>query len=239
MKRELDSQEKRVQLEQALQSVLGQLETSNERRFIKTHLPFSLLPPDLISKGCKVVYVARNPLDVAVSYYHLHRGVVVMDFVGDFAKFWNYFQRNLISWCPYWTHIKEGWERRHENNVLFMFYEDMVKVENIEILEKTLILMFQDLRSAIQSMSHFLGKKFTADEMDKLQNHLKFDNFKNNKVVTLPMMNEIGFFKKDAEKFVRKGRSGGWKEYFNEEQANEAERWMEENQKAIGIKFKM
>lgn len=97
--------------------------------------------------------------------------------------------------------------------------------------------MFQDLRSAIESMSDFLGKKFTADEIDRLENHLKFDNFKNNKVVTLTRLREIGFFKKDAEKFARKGRSGVWREYFNEEQAKEAERWVEENQKAIGIKF--
>lgn len=34
-------------------------------RFIKTHLPFSMLPPDLL-KLCKVFFVARNP---KVNYY--------------------------------------------------------------------------------------------------------------------------------------------------------------------------
>lgn len=128
IKRELDSPEKLAQLDQLRQSVFRQLESSNERRFIKTHLPFSLLPRDLITKGCKVVYVARNPLDAAVSYYHFHRGVITMGFMGDFETFWKYFQGNLITWCPYWIHIKEGWERRHEKNMLFLFYEDMVKV---------------------------------------------------------------------------------------------------------------
>lgn len=30
------------------------LDEMTERRFIKTHLPFSLLPPDLLEVGCKV-----------------------------------------------------------------------------------------------------------------------------------------------------------------------------------------
>lgn len=32
---------------------------------------------------------------------------------------------------PYWSHLKEGWEHRHEPNVLFMFYEDMNKVRDL------------------------------------------------------------------------------------------------------------
>lgn len=39
-------------------------------RFFKTHLPISLLPPNLLDT-CKVVYIARDPRDVAVSFsYH-------------------------------------------------------------------------------------------------------------------------------------------------------------------------
>lgn len=32
------------------------LSETSERRFIKTHLPFSLLPPNLLEVGCKVCY---------------------------------------------------------------------------------------------------------------------------------------------------------------------------------------
>lgn len=34
----------------------------------------------------------------------------------------------LEPWTPYWEHIKEGWNMRHEENVLFIFYENMNKV---------------------------------------------------------------------------------------------------------------
>ena len=36
---------------------------------MKTHLPLSHLPTDLLTKA-KVIYVARNPKDQIVSWYH-------------------------------------------------------------------------------------------------------------------------------------------------------------------------
>ena len=51
-------------------------------RFVKSHLPFSLLNPRLLDV-CKVVYVARNPKDVCVSFYHHMRLFHISEFMGD------------------------------------------------------------------------------------------------------------------------------------------------------------
>ncbi len=64
--------------------------STNERRLIKTHNPFSLLPPDVLDKT-KSVYVARDPRDVLVSYFHHHRLICHHEFVGTFEEFFNYF----------------------------------------------------------------------------------------------------------------------------------------------------
>lgn len=48
-----------------------ELVQSMERpRYIKSHLPICFLPNELWTKQPKIVYVARNEKDAAVSYYH-------------------------------------------------------------------------------------------------------------------------------------------------------------------------
>ena len=43
------------------------------KRVCFTHLPLELLPPSILHGLCKLVYVARNPKDNAVSFFHHHR----------------------------------------------------------------------------------------------------------------------------------------------------------------------
>lgn len=65
------------------------------KRFIKTHLPFSLMPPSVMNERAKIIYVARNPKDVIVSYYHLSRLYRTTGYVNDFNTFWDYFENDL------------------------------------------------------------------------------------------------------------------------------------------------
>jgi sulfotransferase len=68
-----------------------------QRRFIKTHLPFKLLPPSIMENRSKVVYVARNPKDVVVSYYHLNKLYRTQGYVNDFNTFFEYFMKDLCE----------------------------------------------------------------------------------------------------------------------------------------------
>lgn len=73
----------------------------NKPRFIKTHLPMSLLNPKLLDTS-KVVYVARDPRDVVVSCYHQARLFKIMRCPGSFKEFWSIFYRDL---CKYMSQI--------------------------------------------------------------------------------------------------------------------------------------
>lgn len=52
---------------------LERVEKMERPRFIKSHLPIAFLPHQLWEVKPKIVYVARDAKDVAVSWYHLYQ----------------------------------------------------------------------------------------------------------------------------------------------------------------------
>ncbi|XP_033211653.1 sulfotransferase 1E1-like [Belonocnema kinseyi] len=195
------------------------LDAFSSPRFIKSHFPFSLLP-NILDSGCKIVYVARNPKDVAVSWYIQNKAFVTQGYIGDFPTFWNYFKNDLTAWSPYWEHLKEAWAQKDHPNVLFMFYEEMQA----------------DLLSSIKKISNFLGKVYSDEELSKLLDYLDIKNFKNNPMVNSEELQECGVLLMNGV-FVRKGKSGNWKSTFTEDLEKEAEEWISENLKDTDLVF--
>ncbi|EFN83859.1 Sulfotransferase 1C4 [Harpegnathos saltator] len=187
-------------------------------RFIKTHFPFSLLP-GILDVGCKIIYVARNPKDVAVSWYHLHLTITIQEFLGDFTTFWDYFENDLTFWSPYWTHLKEAWALKDHPNVLFLFYEEMQ----------------HDFLKTIKKVAKFLNKTYTDEQLSKLVDYLDIKNFRDNKMVNNADLKNIGVMKHGD--FIRKGRNGEWKEVFTPEIAARADKWIETNLKDTDLRF--
>lgn len=68
-----------------------------------------------------------------------------------------------LYYLPYWSHILEFWEMRHQPNVFFTSYERMKK----------------DLRSVLKDLCKFLEKPVPSEEtLDKAVEHLSFDSMK-------------------------------------------------------------
>lgn len=78
-----------------LDPIYNEMAERTTRRFFKTHFPIKLLPQNATKVGAKIVYVARNPKDVAVSYYYLHKMHPFLRFDGDFESFVDYFINGL------------------------------------------------------------------------------------------------------------------------------------------------
>jgi len=191
-----------------------------KERNIKTHLPFSLLPKDLLEKA-KVVYVGRNPKDVVVSYFHHQRLVKSSSPDLEFKDFVGLFMAELIKEDPYAGNIKEAWMKRDHPNLLFLWYEDMKR----------------DLPAALRTISAFLGKPLTEEDINTLADHVSIDNMKKNPAVNHKDRHEKGVFLA-GESFVRSGISGGWTKYFSEELEKEFDTWIEQKFKNSGIPFK-
>ncbi|KAL4719856.1 hypothetical protein ACJJTC_011244 [Scirpophaga incertulas] len=189
-------------------------------RFIKTHLPLSLLPPALLNT-CKVVHVARDPRDVAVSYYHHNTKTTDVGYKIEMKQLWNLFINDQCDGMDSLTlkMSRRSWAMRHHPNMLFLFYEDLLK----------------DLPSAVKQVAKFLGKTMTEEQISRLCTHLSFDNFKNNKSVNGQVLIEANY--STGNLFVNKGKSGAWREYFDEEMKLQATKWMEDNLRDSDLTF--
>ncbi|KAF4526423.1 hypothetical protein B566_EDAN009237 [Ephemera danica] len=185
------------------------LNETNDRRFIKSHLPISLLPPTLLDT-CKIVYICRHPKDVAVSNFLFASTFMVYQFQGDFATYWNHFENNTCRFAPYWEHLHEAWKQRNHPNMLFLFYEDSVK----------------DLKSTIRKIAAHYGKQMTDGQVQQIADHVHIDNFRKNSTVN---MEDLPFSKVKNGDFIRKGKSGGWQDYFTPELNARADKWIAEN----------
>ncbi|CAK1545176.1 unnamed protein product [Leptosia nina] len=213
-----NDEEKLKLVDVALQSAVDVLPTLPSPRFIKSHLPLSLLPPN--SLDAKLVYVARDPRDCIVSYYHFTNSLKLVEPQKDFKVFWNAIVKNLQPWTPFFENVKEAWEQRHHPNLLFIFYEDLRK----------------DLLSSVRRVCDFFGKKYSDEQLEKLCDHLRFENFRKNTSVDLNIMKELGLMSTDKD-FVRKGMSGGWRDYFDEEMTAVTDKWIADNLRDTDLRF--
>ncbi|CAG0887005.1 unnamed protein product [Darwinula stevensoni] len=95
-------------------------------RLLKSHLPFAFLPPFLMEIS-KVVYIARNPYDVVVSYYYHMKKMHHHEFQGKISDFVDFFVEGNLLFSPFHQHVLDAWERRDSPNLHFLFYEDLKK----------------------------------------------------------------------------------------------------------------
>lgn len=190
-------------------------------RVIKSHLPFYLLNPDILDKS-KVVYVARNPKDVIVSYYHYHRLLEFHKFSGDLETFAEYFIRDELYCSPFFPHLIDAWDRRHHPNMYFVFYEDLK----------------QDLPGQIRKIAQFLGKPLADEQIAKLSEHLRFDNFAKNESVNMEFAKEIGSMNNTGH-FIRKGKTGDWKNHFSPDLNRRIDEWIAANLAKTDLRFVM
>lgn len=134
-------------------------------RTIKSHLPIQFLPKAIWSKQAKVIYVARNPKDAALSEYHFVRNFFHLDVTLDDIV--NGVTNDAHVFCPRFTHILNFWKSRHLPNILFVTYEDLVN----------------DSFATIKQISEFLGCNYTDEQLKELTEYVSFNNMKKNKAI--------------------------------------------------------
>lgn len=198
-----------------LELVLGQLESQQHRRFIKTHLPLDGLP---YYEHVKYICVSRDPRDVFMSvlnhwgnhtpeFYTLMNGLPGLvgdpfpEYEDDLKATWrNWITRSWFDWeiggYPYWSHLSHAltfWQYRHLPNVLMLHFNDLLA----------------DLDGEMRRIADFLDIEVPPQHWADVVQRCTFAEVKKDpsKVVGP----NIDFaFKGGADTFIHQGTNGRW-----------------------------
>ncbi|HEX9941430.1 MAG TPA: sulfotransferase domain-containing protein [Thermoanaerobaculia bacterium] len=88
-------------------------------RIFKSHLRYELLP-----RGARYIYLARDVRDVAVSAYYHSRLVSGQDL--DLTWYLDRFLAGRTLFGSWFKHLESWWPHRNNPNVLFLRFEDVV-----------------------------------------------------------------------------------------------------------------
>lgn len=85
---------------------ISYVESIPSPRIIKTHLPLEFLPPNLL-ETCKVIWVARNVKDSAVSFYN-HEQLLPNHGLKpeSFEQWCSLYMKGQTLFGNYWSHLK-------------------------------------------------------------------------------------------------------------------------------------
>lgn len=101
--------------------------------------------------------------------------------------------------------------------------------------------MIQDLPKVIRKVSELLEKPLSKDGISLLAEHLKFDNMKNNLSVNLEphlkFLNDNKICESKNEIFMRKGKTGSYKEEISQQMEEAFDKWTQENLQGTDFPF--
>ena len=161
-------------------------------RFMKTHMPFDLLPERILDTA-KVVYVCRHPIDVGVSYYHHQKLVSMYRLKEDCSmeQFLELFMKGEVQYGDFWHHLKTAWAKRKHPNMKFLWYEEICA----------------DFPKAVRELADFVGRSMSEGQIARLAGLMQIDNYRSKIVSSVGNEKDKKFW----GQFVRSGTVGNWK----------------------------
>ena len=198
----------------SLHDIISRFENIHDPRIFKTHCTYEQTPG---SETVKIIMSSRDPRDCCVSFYH-H----VMDMTEDARKRVGFDQYHTLddvfeAWLQYaawYRNIQSWWPHFHDDNVLWLRYEDMKR----------------SAENSIDQIITFLGWDITPDQRSKV---LEYSSFEWMKTHSEKFTRQGGSAKPSFKPggFIRKGRVGDHKTKLSTEQEwrilEKARQWLE------------
>ena len=189
-------------------------------RLIKSHANYKQIP----KAESRYIYVSRDGRDVAVSLYHQSQTLGVK--TGSFQAFFKGFLMGRIPGGNWFGHVRDWQANADSLNVLYLTYEELK----------------QDPEAAIGKVAEFCGFQLDEQRLQRTLERTSFAYMKEHEDKFRPRLrdmkgNPIGDQSPPGQ-FVRKGKAGGWQEYFDEDMKKawkqEHAKWFGEDGPAVG-----
>jgi sulfotransferase len=191
------------------------LKTMPQRRLFTSHLPHPLMPP-LKDKTAKIIYVARNPKDVAISTYFHNQSK--LGYEGTWEEHFQEFLNGDVGFGPYFDHVLPWWQAsQKDKRILFMKYEDMK----------------HDHAGNIARLASFLDLEVDSQLIDTVVSLSSFQSMTSNETTNFDWIPQ----KADKPKHFRKGDIGDWRNHFSAEQSGQMDDLFIKKMKNSGLQF--
>jgi len=186
------------------------LEAQTHRRFLKTHLGFDGLT---YSPKVKYLYIGRDARDVIWSAYNhaISFTQAAWDSInaadGPWPK-WAPPEGDVRTWylhwletdeaqgfhdLSFWDHVQGWWDQRHQPNILFLHYADLIS----------------DLPGQMRRIADFLGTPIDEAKFQTMVARCGIDYMRGH-ADAMGLMNT--FFEGGAATFFNKGVNGRWRD---------------------------
>lgn len=191
------------------------LQTLAGRRLFTSHLPLALMP-DLTAVKGKYIYVARNPKDTAVSYYHHDRSK--MGYEGSWAEHLDLFMQGQVMYGSYFENILPWWQASQTApNILFLKYEDMKA----------------DLAGAVTQIADFIGVPMDQLLLERVVAGSSFKAMSTNEKTNFNWVPQ----REGLPTHFRKGMVGDWRNQFTSEQSERMDQIYTEKMRDSQLQF--
>lgn len=185
-------------------------------RVIKSHLPLNHLPTDLLNQA-KVIYVCRDPKDMAVSYYHMISRLELVEGT-TLRQFMDLMMSGNVPYGSYFSHLAYHWkpEIRDHPNFKTIWYEEMK----------------EDVNKVIDDLQEFLGRKLTEEKKTELITRSTINSMRERAIAN----SNTDSAKAGQRQFFRKGIVGDWLNHFQtHKERSDVENWANKGLEGIGV----
>ena len=180
-------------------SMIEFLEAMPQRRLFTSHLPYPLMP-HIDNTSAKIVYVARNPKDVAISTYFHNQSKG--GYEGSWDEYFQLFLYSDVGFGPYFDHVLPWWQAsQKDKNILFLMYE------NIK----------HDHAGNVAKLASFLDIQTDSQLIETVVRLSSFQSMTSNETTNFDWIPQ----KADKPKHFRKGDIGDWRNHFSPEQSQQ------------------